>query len=80
MPTQTQDGDDGVRERTTDITEWDQHFFCVTQEMLFEIILAANYLDIKPLLCATNSVVTMLLALLVLAYFTAMWDAKLLPT
>ena len=38
------------RKRTTDIGEWDQKFITVDQEMLFEIILAANYLDIKPLL------------------------------
>ncbi|KAG1754404.1 S-phase kinase-associated protein 1A-like protein [Suillus lakei] len=36
--------------RTTDISEWDQKFITVDQEMLFEIILAANYLDIKSLL------------------------------
>jgi len=39
-----------TRRRTTDISEWDQKFIQVDQEMLFEIILAANYLDIKPLL------------------------------
>jgi len=38
------------RKKTTDIEEWDQKFMQVDQEMLFEIILAANYLDIKPLL------------------------------
>lgn len=38
------------RKRLTDISEWDQKFISVDQEMLFEIILAANYLDIKPLL------------------------------
>ena len=47
-------GDDSAaeesRRRTTDISEWDQKFIAVDQEMLFEIILAANYLDIKPLL------------------------------
>jgi hypothetical protein len=41
---------DDTRKRTTDISEWDQKFITVDQEMLFEIILAANYLDIKPLL------------------------------
>lgn len=45
-----QDADDDVRKKTTDIGEWDQKFIAVDQEMLFEIILAANYLDIKPLL------------------------------
>ncbi|KAI9627625.1 hypothetical protein KEM48_012087 [Puccinia striiformis f. sp. tritici PST-130] len=30
--------------------DWDTKFINVDQEMLFEIILAANYLDIKPLL------------------------------
>ncbi|KAG8888360.1 hypothetical protein FRB99_004124 [Tulasnella sp. 403] len=35
---------------TTEISEWDQKFLQVDQEMLFEIIRAANYLDIKPLL------------------------------
>jgi hypothetical protein len=41
--------EDESRRRTTDISEWDQKFISVDQEMLFEIILAANYLDIKPL-------------------------------
>jgi len=41
---------DESRKRTTDISEWDQKFITVDQEMLFEIILAANYLDIKSLL------------------------------
>ncbi|KAI5477114.1 S-phase kinase-associated protein 1 [Pseudohyphozyma bogoriensis] len=43
------DGDD-TRKKTTEISDWDQKFIQVDQEMLFEIILAANYLDIKPLL------------------------------
>ncbi|OAA66012.1 sulfur metabolism regulator [Niveomyces insectorum RCEF 264] len=38
------------RKKTTDIEEWDQKFMQVDQEMLFEIILAANYMDIKSLL------------------------------
>jgi hypothetical protein len=41
---------DDTRKRTTDICEWDQKFITVDQEMLFDIILAANFLDIKPLL------------------------------
>lgn len=39
--------------RTDDIAEWDADFCKVDQEELFEIILAANYLDIKPLLDLT---------------------------
>jgi S-phase kinase-associated protein 1 len=46
----TQDDDSDSRKRSTDIDEWDQRFMQVDQELLFEIILAANYLDIKPLL------------------------------
>ena len=42
--------DSDSRKKTTDIEEWDQKFMQVDQEMLFEIILASNYLDIKPLL------------------------------
>jgi len=41
---------DETRRRCTKVNEWDQIFISVDQEMLFEIILAANYLDIKPLL------------------------------
>ena len=48
-PTATDDDSDS-RKKTTDIDEWDQKFMQVDQEMLFEIILAANYLDIKALL------------------------------
>ncbi|KAJ6125922.1 hypothetical protein N7471_010415 [Penicillium samsonianum] len=42
--------DDHNHRKTTDIDDWDQRFMQVDQEMLFEIILAANYLDIKALL------------------------------
>ncbi|RMJ21478.1 hypothetical protein PHISP_07654 [Aspergillus sp. HF37] len=48
-PPSTHDDDDS-RRKATDIDEWDQKFMQVDQEMLFEIILAANYLDIKTLL------------------------------
>ncbi|CAL8582067.1 MAG: hypothetical protein L6R36_000484 [Xanthoria steineri] len=49
-PPSSADEDTDSRKKTTDIDEWDQKFMQVDQEMLFEIILAANYLDIKPLL------------------------------
>jgi len=49
-PPATADDDSDSRKKTTDIEEWDQKFMQVDQEMLFEIILAANYLDIKALL------------------------------
>ncbi|TVY50838.1 E3 ubiquitin ligase complex SCF subunit sconC [Lachnellula cervina] len=49
-PATAADDDSDSRKKTTDIEEWDQKFMQVDQEMLFEIILASNYLDIKPLL------------------------------
>jgi S-phase kinase-associated protein 1 len=49
-PPTSNDDDSDSRKKTTDIEEWDQKFMQVDQEMLFEIILAANYLDIKALL------------------------------
>lgn len=48
-PAPADEGEDS-RKRTTEIADWDAKFINVDQEMLFEIILAANYLDIKPLL------------------------------
>ena len=36
--------------RNNVICEWDQEFFKVEQKELFAIIMAANFLDIKPLL------------------------------
>ncbi|KAG8719817.1 E3 ubiquitin ligase complex SCF subunit scon-3, partial [Ceratobasidium sp. 394] len=41
--------DDPPRRRIVEIGEWDQRFIQVDQAMLFEIIRAANYLDIKGL-------------------------------
>lgn len=35
------------------VPEWDAQFVDVEHEMLFEMILAANYMDIKPLLDLT---------------------------
>ena len=32
------------------VSEWDAKFVDIEQELLFELILAANYMDIKPLL------------------------------
>jgi S-phase kinase-associated protein 1 len=49
-PPASADDESDSRRKTTDIDEWDQKFLQVDQEMLFEIILAANYLDIKQLL------------------------------
>ncbi|KAF8428662.1 E3 ubiquitin ligase complex SCF subunit sconC [Tirmania nivea] len=49
-PAPAADEETDSRKKSTDIDEWDQKFMQVDQEMLFEIILAANYLDIKPLL------------------------------
>ena len=49
-PAPSNDEESETRKKTTDIDEWDQKFMQVDQEMLFEIILAANYLDIKALL------------------------------
>ncbi len=39
----------GIYKRRGEIGEWDQKFIAVDPEMLFEILIAANNLDIKPL-------------------------------
>lgn len=49
-PATTGEDENDSRKKATEIEEWDQKFMQVDQEMLFEIILAANYLDIKLLL------------------------------
>jgi S-phase kinase-associated protein 1 len=42
--------DDFMGKTSNDISEWDKSFMKVDQDILFEIILAANYMDIKGLL------------------------------
>jgi len=51
----SQGGDENRKDdkRTDDIIPWDVEFCKVDQATLFELILAANYLDIKPLLDLT---------------------------
>ncbi|KAI8608861.1 putative negative regulator sulfur controller-3 [Chytriomyces sp. MP71] len=41
---------EATKRQTDDIDEWDAGFIKVDNDVLFEIILAANYLDIKALL------------------------------
>jgi S-phase kinase-associated protein 1 len=45
--------DENTQKRTDDISSWDLDFLKVDQGTLFELILAANYLDIKGLLDVT---------------------------
>ena len=50
--------------------EWDAKFVDVEQELLFELILAANYMDIKPLLDLTCATV----ASMIKGAFCAFWN------
>ncbi|ODV96558.1 hypothetical protein PACTADRAFT_64897 [Pachysolen tannophilus NRRL Y-2460] len=47
-----EDDEDDDSKKSAPIDEWDKNFLNTDQEMLYEIILAANYMNIKPLLNA----------------------------
>ncbi|XP_034947886.1 S-phase kinase-associated protein 1-like isoform X2 [Chelonus insularis] len=49
-PLPLEDNDIMVPKRSDDISEWDANFLKVDQKILFEIIAAANYLDVKGLM------------------------------
>lgn len=49
-PPAIQDDYDDIPKRSDDMEPWDEKFIKVDQEMLFELLLASNYMDIKPLL------------------------------
>ncbi|GMM33422.1 SCF ubiquitin ligase subunit [Saccharomycopsis crataegensis] len=51
------DVDDEDTRKSTPVDEWDKKFLEVDQEMLYEIILAANYMNIRPLLDAGCKIV-----------------------
>lgn len=51
------DEEDDDSRKAAPVDPWDREFLKVDQEMLYEIILAANYLNIKPLLDAGCKVV-----------------------
>jgi S-phase kinase-associated protein 1 len=52
--TQSADSQTTQTDKTAlDISPWDKNFCEIDQETLFELILAANFLDIKPLLDLT---------------------------
>ncbi|CEP23624.1 SKP1 [Cyberlindnera jadinii] len=51
------DDEDDDSRKSAPVEEWDREFLRVDQEMLYEIILGANYLNIRPLLDAGCKVV-----------------------
>ena len=54
--------DENKEKRTDDICSWDADFLKVDQGTLFELILAANYLDIK--VCLPETRLTLLTSIL----------------
>jgi len=58
-----EDSDEYWEKRTNEITGWDVDFFKIDQAILFELILAANYLDVKGLLdVACKAVANLIIA------------------
>ncbi|KAJ1342464.1 hypothetical protein BSLG_002963 [Batrachochytrium salamandrivorans] len=49
-PSDIKEDFDTIRRRADDISEWDTQFINIENDDIFELILAANYMDIKPLL------------------------------
>jgi S-phase kinase-associated protein 1 len=48
-----EDDQEEFQRNSYEISDWDKEFCNIPQEELFELILAANYMDVKPLLDVT---------------------------
>lgn len=52
-PEPVQEDEESREKRTDDICAWDVRFLDVSQQTLFDLVLAANFLDFKKLMAAT---------------------------
>ena len=57
-PSESNDDGDSSEDDIQAVGEWDSRFIQLGRKILFDIILAANYLDIKPLMYVLNEILS----------------------